>query len=253
MTQSFSAQPLVHMMWYQGFANAPPHVQDDAARNTKLWQQLGFRVVHWDNSSVQQLIQSSYADLIPWFSGIQKLITACDVARAIVLDFYGGLYADVDFEPNQRIREFYERGVESKKVLFIGDPRFGANNYLIYSPKAALFWKDAYLPYVKDALKNPSLFDILLAAPLETWPVLSSSGPIASFRLLQAYPDLAARTAASTDSRFGKQVNRSGIPTWFHSSVMKRLWISLAVVVFAVFGVCALVNSLFKGLFKVIF
>ena len=192
---------LVHQLWLQGWKHAPESVQSRVAENARKWGEDA-ELKLWDDASVVQLIQLSFPEHLQWYLGLQRIISKCDAARAFILFAFGGIYADCDFDPNPRwIWSF--ANIATQRVVFVGSPWYTANNFLIASPPKAAFWTDVFLPSVKQALDSPSLYDILVSVAWSTWPVMSSSGPVAVGRMLQQRPDLAFALPPSTEYVFG--------------------------------------------------
>lgn len=156
----------------------------------------------WDETRVLHLIETEFPSLLAWYLSLQLVISKCDAARAFILHAYGGVYADCDFDPNvDAIQSFYR--LASDRVVFIGSPWYGANNFLIASPPKAPFWLRVYIPRMKQALESPPLVDVMLGMAWSTWPVLCSSGPVAVSRMLAETPHLAFATPPQTEYVFG--------------------------------------------------
>lgn len=192
---------LVHQIWLQGWKHAPQHVRHRVGQNSTKWGPTS-SVRLWDESSIVQLLEHQMPEWLGWYLGLQRIISKCDAARAFVLYAFGGVYADCDFDPNpDTIESFAKLG--HQRVVFVGSPWYGANNFLIASPPQSPFWTNVFLPSMKSALEAPAFADVALSIGWSTWPVLSSSGPVAVARMLRRRPDLAFATPAFTESHFG--------------------------------------------------
>jgi mannosyltransferase OCH1-like enzyme len=192
---------LVHQVWLQGWNHAPKRVQARVGENARKWgPDATLRL--WDDVAIVQLIQLSFPQHLDWYLGLQRVISKCDAARAFILSAFGGVYADCDFDPNPDTIASFAK-LSTQRVVFVGSPWYTANNFLIASPPHAPFWTDVFLPAMKQSLDSPSLYDICVSVAWSTWPVMSSSGPVAVGRMLRKRPDLAFALPPSTEYVFG--------------------------------------------------
>ena len=175
----------VHVLWLQGWDWAPQRLVKRVQANRAKWQQAGLELKLWDESMILQLLSSS-PKLKAWFLSLQTTIAKCDIGRAIILQQYGGLYADADFDPNVTGIQALMKEMQAKNiVLFPKDPAMGlVNNYLIASPPKSPFW-NTYLQACASAISSPDWKDVVYALLRPTWPVLSSHGPVLLSRLVQ--------------------------------------------------------------------
>lgn len=194
-------QMLVHQVWLQGWKHAPERVRNRVSENARKWGETATLRL-WDDVAIVQLIQLSFPHHLEWYLGLQRIISKCDAARAFILHEFGGVYADCDFDPNPDTIESFAK-LATQRVVFVGSPWYIANNYLIASPPSAAFWMDEYLPKMKQSLDEPCFYDICVSVAWSTWPVMSSSGPVAVGRMLRKRPDLAFALPPSTEYVFG--------------------------------------------------
>lgn len=192
----------------------PNAIQTRIENNKKNWGDVEFKL--WDEQLIILLLKEFYPTYLHWFVSIQNTISKCDIARAFILHKYGGLYADCDFDPNpQTISEFV---TYTNKVLFIGAPTFGCNNFLIYSPPLADFWFKVYIPRVQESLQKQSVFDIFMYVFMSTWPILSTTGPVQIARLIKQYPNLVTKTPNTKEYYYGyhgKLTSKDINSTWY--------------------------------------
>lgn len=192
---------IVHQIWMQGWKHAPLHVVKRVEENRHKWGKDS-TVWFWDEARIVALLESKFPEHLTWFLSLQRTISKCDAARAFILHEFGGVYADCDFDPNPNtIQSFAAQA--SSRVVFIGSPWYGCNNFLIASPRKAKFWLQVFVPSMQTHLHKPLVKDILTSIMWSTWPVLSSSGPVCISRLLQTHPDLAFATHPKTEYAFG--------------------------------------------------
>jgi mannosyltransferase OCH1-like enzyme len=192
---------LVHQIWLQGWKYVPPLVQERVEKNKGRWGPDA-QLLFWDEARLLALMEAHYKEYIPWYVSLQQVISKCDAARAFILHFYGGIYADCDFDPNPvTIPSFWQEA--STKVTFIGSPWYGCNNFLIASPPRHSFWLENYIPAMKNSLLHPSAMDTVISLFQSTWRILSSSGPVAIYRLIQKYPSKAQSTSSENEYAYG--------------------------------------------------
>ena len=172
---------VVHQIWMQGAALCPRSKSDLAS------QPWGPDVKHhlWDERAISALVDAQYS---PWKSlwhSIQSLIIKCDVARAFILHAYGGIYADIDYEPSDGHKDAFNlvlgRDVVIGGYQSILVDRIPNNAWIAAVPRAP-FWTEVFLPHVAAHLAKPPLVDILGALLYPPWTVLSVAGPVAFWR-----------------------------------------------------------------------
>ena len=235
---------LVHQVWLQGWKHAPERVKLRVGTNSGKWGPHA-TVRLWDEANILQLLELQYPSHLAWYLNLQRTISKCDAARAFILHAFGGVYADCDFDPNPiSIESFAKLGVQ--RVVFVGSPWYKANNFLIASPAQAPFWMDVYLPSMKAALEMPSLWDIGISIAWSTWPVLSSSGPVAIARMIARRPDLAFSLPPNSEAEFGFHGTRDTAvnSSWYLSRAHRiQQLLVLILVTLAVAGILSLAKE----------
>ena len=212
----------VHQIWFQG--EPPDYLRRRMRKNFP-------EATLWNERQILDLIKEHYPNYLEWFQNLRTLIVKCDVARAFILHFHGGIYADCDFDPNSNFANF---GIQDA-VVFAGDPWFGCNNYLISSPPKAPFWLK-YLDAIAQTLEEPLLKDMFTSILLTTWPILSLSGPVQIRRLINQYPDLAR--VSGKEGAWGSHGGRDERGAWFSMSQYRlQKYTVLFLFFFAVIGI----------------
>lgn len=203
---------LVHQIWMQGWKYAPFELLDRMQTSEKHWGEHT-QVMKWDEQGIIQLLESSFPSYVQWYMSIHNLIIRCDVARAFILHEFGGLYADCDYDPSLLHNAAWK---SDSSVVWAGhDKLLGGNNawMLALQPKMP-FWLDIYIPYVQTNLREPSLKDIAGNIFLNTWSVLSTTGPFAIARLADRYPrHLRLIPYETVFKQWG--IHMSKEPTWY--------------------------------------
>jgi mannosyltransferase OCH1-like enzyme len=230
---------LVHQLWLQGWKHAPTRLRERVESNRGKWGANSV-VWLWDEEKLVKLLELQYPAHLEWYLSLQRVISKCDAARAFILHAFGGVYADCDFDPIPETIESFAR-LAGQRVVFIGSPWYGCNNYLIASTPYAPFWFGVYLPHIKQQLTSPSTYDMFVSLAWSTWPVMSSSGPVALGRLLKKHASLAFATPPSTEYDFGYHGSRGDDSnSWYRFSVHRKQQImALLVLFFACVGVAS--------------
>ena len=68
----------------------------------------------WDEDSVEQLCKARYPDLWDTYQGLKYPIMRVDLAKYMILDAHGGIYADLDVLPACHVNEI----VDDRPYLF---------------------------------------------------------------------------------------------------------------------------------------
>lgn len=228
---------VVHQIWLQGLADAPPDIQDAVRRAAPNW---GAPVDWWDEPRVRALIKAELPHLLGFYDRLHTIIERADVARAVILYVHGGVYADADYVPHATFESVWrvlDAAVKRGRTFGVPLMCCGAmaalmpvNNAWLWSVPREPFWTVGLLAEAQKALKAPRLGDILLSVPLITWPVLTTTGPVALWRALRGFE---SRVDLMPHSAVFEELGTHGSvsPRWFSSRAFQvRLWVSIAVV-----------------------
>lgn len=241
---------VVHQIWLQGVADAPPDIQDAVTRAAPHW---GAPVEWWDERSIRALIKTEYAHLLRLYDSLHTIIERADLGRALILHARGGVYADADYVPHATFGSVWRvLDAEVKSGRTFGVPRMccGAmgwlmpvNNAWMWSAPREPFWLAGLVAETQRALAAPRLADILLSIPLVTWPVLTTTGPVALWRALRGFE---SRVDLMPHAVVFEELGTHGskAPRWFSSRMFQaRLWMSIAVIVLLVVLVAVCVKA----------
>lgn len=109
---------LIHLMWFQGVANAPDGLSESPGR----WAQMnpGWEVRTWDEHNTRKFILEFYPDWLGEWDALPSVIKKCDLARLLIIHKHGGLYADLDLLPMSSLDAFLRGGVRRYQSWTLG-------------------------------------------------------------------------------------------------------------------------------------
>jgi len=83
---------IIHQIWFQG-KDQCPHMA-----NCQTWKDKnrGYEYIFWDEQMMTELVQSKYLYLYDRWSNYKYMHQKIDLFKYILMDYYGGIYADVD-------------------------------------------------------------------------------------------------------------------------------------------------------------
>jgi mannosyltransferase OCH1-like enzyme len=188
---------------------APIHIQKMIEQRKSFFSQVEVKL--WNEKNIVELLARSYPNCLDRYLRIMNTIQRCDIARGFILHSYGGLYMDIDYEPNESIQEFFQDSLlwKSKKVIVGSNDLLGVNNAWIYSSSNHFFW-EKYLSMAFSEVESPSLVNIFIGLVFPTWSIISSTGP-------EVYNKL--KKFIEVDDRVYKkwgEHGRGSQPTWFN-------------------------------------
>jgi len=88
------AARLVHQTWRTAL------VRPDQAGYVSSWaaQNPGYTYVFWDDVDSRLLVSTFFADFLPTYNAYSTPVQRADAARYLLMEVFGGIYADMDFE-----------------------------------------------------------------------------------------------------------------------------------------------------------
>lgn len=209
---------------------APAHIQEKLKERKVFFDSLHITLKIWNESQIVQLIAKEYPLYLERYLKILNTIQRCDLARAFLLHFFGGVYMDVDFRPLEKHREFFIQDWYKRDEVRVGtNELLGVNNAWIYSNKGNSFWYD-YLDYAFAEIQEPALLNICIKIMFPTWEVISSTGPIVYYTL---------KDKLIVDSRvFGEWGMHGELaePTWFNKSTNVKQTVLVSLLLLGCFG-----------------
>lgn len=109
-----SVPHIIHQIWYQGADQIPDKYkkyQESWKRNHPSWQ---YRL--WDQQQIEDLVKTTDALSQEVYSILPHMIQKIDLAKYLILQRYGGVYADMDMESLRPLDELLEK-YPNKKVF----------------------------------------------------------------------------------------------------------------------------------------
>ena len=110
----------------------------------------------WTDTNGRQLIQDHYPWFLKTYDAYRYNINRADAARYFILHHYGGIYADLDYEPTTN---FYDM-LPQNQVGMVESPYYWnekTQNCLMSSPKHDPFWVDLFIILTENAQKEEVL------------------------------------------------------------------------------------------------
>jgi mannosyltransferase OCH1-like enzyme len=175
---------IIHHLWMQGFENSPLSPQEIE----KLQWGNDSQHMYWDETTIVLLIQQHYPSWLPMFHKLPMTILKCDVARAFLLHYYGGCYADIDYIPSHTFAQV-SRQIPLDRICLpryfgIGKTMMPNNNIIMCAPGNDA-WVQSYLPYVKNYLRTGGSWgDCYCSMLFPPWYVFAFTGPLALWRAI---------------------------------------------------------------------
>merc|ERR1712051_954255 len=93
----------------------------------------------WTDENGRELIESDYPWFLEIYDGYQFGIQRADAVRYFILHKYGGLYADLDYEP---LVNFWDHLPQDRVALIESPYQYNemVQNSVMSSPKEDPFW-----------------------------------------------------------------------------------------------------------------
>ncbi len=110
----------------------------------------------WTDRKARELIESYYPWFLETYDGYVHNINRADAARYFILHYYGGIYADLDYEPTINFYEY----LPQNQVAMVESPYYWnekTQNCLMSSPKYDPFWIDLFAVLTRNAKKEEVL------------------------------------------------------------------------------------------------
>mmetsp|Transcript_11535 Transcript_11535/g.14534 ORF Transcript_11535/g.14534 Transcript_11535/m.14534 type:complete len:415 (+) Transcript_11535:140-1384(+) len=110
----------------------------------------------WTDKNGRQLIKEHYPWFLETYDGYKHNINRADAARYFILHYYGGIYADLDYEAQSNFYEF----LPPNQVAMVESPYYWnekTQNCLMSSPKHDPFWVDLFAVLMKNAEREEVL------------------------------------------------------------------------------------------------
>ena len=149
-----SIPKIIHQQWKNN--EIPPKFQKWRNQWLHLFPQPEYTHMLWTDTNGRELIQNHYPWFLETYDGYKHNINRADAARYFILHHYGGIYADLDYEP---VINFYDH-LPFHQVGMVESPYYWnekTQNCLMSSPKEDPFWLDLFQELIKNANKEEVL------------------------------------------------------------------------------------------------
>ncbi|TPX31720.1 hypothetical protein SmJEL517_g04997 [Synchytrium microbalum] len=92
---------IIHQTWKTtSVKDAPAHVSESVAswrqKNVEVTSGLGFAHILWDDTGLEEMVKVMHPTIYATFKDLPKKVHKADIFRYLVLNTFGGVYADVD-------------------------------------------------------------------------------------------------------------------------------------------------------------
>ena len=141
---------IIHQQWRSSTVQNDPDNQHARFGDWhQAWLRLypesqGYRHMLWTDDAMLEHIETYYSWFLPVYQAYDDHIKRIDAARYFILDHYGGLYADMDYEPLQNFWPY----LAPHRVSLIQSPYNShiehLQNSLMASPPHHPFWNATF-------------------------------------------------------------------------------------------------------------
>lgn len=155
-SQSFEAKvpKLIHQQWKND--DVPPKFMKWKKKWLEFYPEPEYTHMLWTDEKGRKLIEEHYPWFLPTYDGYEHNINRADAARYFILHHYGGVYADLDYEPTTNFFEYLPKN----QVAMVESPYYWnekTQNCLMSSPKNDPFWVDLFTVLTNNAKKEEVL------------------------------------------------------------------------------------------------
>jgi len=143
---------IIHQQWKTDII--PKRFRKWRNKWLKLYPEPEYTHMLWTDASGRKLIKEHYPWFLDTYDNYAYNINRADAVRYFILYHYGGMYADLDYEP---IVNFYDY-LPQDRVGFIESPYYWnekTQNSLMSSPKNDPFWNDLFTVLLKNSQQQP--------------------------------------------------------------------------------------------------
>ena len=160
----------VHFIWVgPDFDNQEaPALKKEYQENMQLWKRMnpGVEIRLWDDASMKKLIQSDFPEMEAVYKSYKKPVMKADLARVLILNKEGGIYADLDVVPKKPIEGLLKKSDGKEDMQMTMNKNRGSNYFLMSPPKSKfsekLIAEGKKLYQSKSPLKKIDHFNVML-------------------------------------------------------------------------------------------
>ncbi|GBG34369.1 Inositol phosphoceramide mannosyltransferase 2 [Hondaea fermentalgiana] len=151
---------IIHQQWKDTHITNPKYEMWSKRWKT-LFPEPEFKHILWTDETQRELIAEHFDWFLPYYDGYKFNIQRADASRYFIMYAYGGIYADLDYEP---LVNFWDHLPQDRVSLVESPYQYNemVQNSLMSSPPKDPFWKHAFETLVKQFGK----------------PVLAATGPV---------------------------------------------------------------------------
>ena len=173
---------IIHQIWWQGYENIPK--QYIIYRNTWLKKHTNWTFFLWDKKKFEFFINKIGKELLYIYNKLPLMIQKIDIAKYVILYYFGGIYIDLDTICENKIdyllNKFKNKNLILSKIDVYDDLNYKLiNNGIIITNKYHKFFLymfyEIMINYQKQIYQNKDLY------------ILESTGPIAFSKAVLNY------------------------------------------------------------------
>jgi mannosyltransferase OCH1-like enzyme len=146
---------IIHQQWKDEYV--PTKYQKWRQRWLELYPDPEYAHMLWTDKKGRELIQTHYSWFLDTYDDYEHNINRANAVRYFILHHYGGIYADLDYEP---LRNFYNL-LPMNQVGMVESPYYWnerIQNSLLSSPINDLFWLDLFIVLIQNS-KQMEVFE----------------------------------------------------------------------------------------------
>jgi hypothetical protein len=143
-----SVPKIIHQQWKTN--TVPEKFMKWRTKWFELFPEPEYKHMLWTDTNGRELIETHYPWFLKTYDNYKHNINRADAVRYFILHRYGGIYADLDYEP---LINFYNY-LPHNQVGMVESPYYWnekTQNCLMSSPKGELFWEDLFQELIRNA------------------------------------------------------------------------------------------------------
>jgi mannosyltransferase OCH1-like enzyme len=145
---------IIHQQWKND--NIPHKFTKWRNKFLQYFPEPEYQHMIWTDTKGRELIKDYYPWFLKTYDEYAHNINRADAVRYFVLHHFGGIYADLDYEPTTNFYEY----IPPNQVSMVESPYYWnekTQNCLMSSPKHDPFWVDLFAILIKNAKRTEVL------------------------------------------------------------------------------------------------
>lgn len=139
-------EKIIHQIWYQGESEYPEKFQ----KGIESWKtnHIDWQYMFWDEKKMKSVIRKDYPQYYKKWSDFHYMHQRIDFFKYILMDKYGGMYADIDTISLKSVNPLLKYDINGETIIvskmtetFVSDIVGSINNGIIISSQGHPFWK----------------------------------------------------------------------------------------------------------------